>query len=611
MLARLEPEKTAALLRSISLIGQSLAKLEFNLENAIAVFDNEAVLQVFAPEKKNASLDSFAKVMRSAAASGRSAVKLQESATLIAEIIFDTDTLITQLQQDATVASTRLQDLADGLHNLEAQLRLCSALIPGLEKEAGSIFSSAEQARLLSLNANIEAVRAADKWETDFSETSVSVTKLSEQTDSLAQAVAQSGNDLIKHCRTALRESVEMLAAVKNIQSMVVTSQNDSFRLAEVAAMLPESAAMLTDGSNAALEQIRNMAQPLGNLGKTAQSNHDDLRICAENRARLSTQAQALCQARQILTEFNDTLYQKTASLVAAPANAAQRRDEYSAGFLADAVNLDPATANDPLSLHINGYLYQCLTKHAGEYASSSLAINWSCNEDFTTWFFTLRPGVRFHNGRTVMAADVQFSLERMLLRSPYAKLFAAITGIINFKGGQSRELAGLQVIAPNRIRFDLDQPDPNWPLLLSHPAAAILPKEECQAPAQVFFDAPIGSGPFEFIERNNNTLVLRAFEEFCQGRPFIDELKIVLFQEAEECLKVFRQGRLEQVDFYGKQAEMVDPDRIPGQVQIVESCPREDSAKIARLLSDRVRWIGAEDGRAFSLTEAWLTFVS
>ncbi|HAW71698.1 MAG TPA: hypothetical protein DCY84_12630, partial [Firmicutes bacterium] len=115
----------------------------------------------------------------------------------------------------------------------------------------------------------------------------------------------------------------------------------------------------------------------------------------------------------------------------------------------------------------------------------------------------------------------------------------------------------------------------------------------------------------FEFIERNNNTLVLRAFEEFCQGRPFIDELKIVLFQEAEECLKVFRQGRLEQVDFYGKQAEMVDPDRIPGQVQIVESCPREDSAKIVRLLSDRVRWIGAEDGRAFSLTEAWLTFVS
>ena len=37
-----------------------------------------------------------------------------------------------------------------------------------LEKEVRSIFDGAEQARLLSLNANIESVRAADKWETDF-----------------------------------------------------------------------------------------------------------------------------------------------------------------------------------------------------------------------------------------------------------------------------------------------------------------------------------------------------------------------------------------------------------------------------------------------------------
>ena len=85
-LDKLDPEKTALLLRSISLIGQSLAKLEFHLENATAVFENEAVLQAFAPEKRNASLDSFAKVMRNAAASAINS-KLQESAALIAKII--------------------------------------------------------------------------------------------------------------------------------------------------------------------------------------------------------------------------------------------------------------------------------------------------------------------------------------------------------------------------------------------------------------------------------------------------------------------------------------------------------------------------------------------
>lgn len=609
LLLRLDPEKTAALLRSITLIDQSLAKLEFYLENATAVFNNDAVLHVFAPEQKNATLDSFARVMRSAAASGRSAVKLQESAALIAKIVSDAGALIAQLQQDVAAAPMRLQNLMGSLNNLESQLRLCSNIMPDLEKEAGSIFNSAEQARLLSLNANIEAVRAADKWETDFSEISGSVTDLSEQTNALAQTVAKSGTDFVKYCRTALRETTEVLGAIRNVQSTVLASQKAGFRLVEEAAMLPESSATMTAGSSNSLEHIKNMAQPLSDLGKAAQRNHDDLRICAENRERLSAQSQALFQAKQILTEFNHTLYQKTAAL-AAPAGA-KRRDEYSAGFLADAVNLDPATANDPLSLHVTGFLYHCLTKHTGEYASPSLAINWTCNEDFTMWVFTLRPKALFHNGRAVMAEDVQFSLERMLLQSPYAKLFAAISGSKSFRGGQSREITGLKAIAPNRIRFDLDQPDENWPLLLSHPAAAILPKDECLAPDRVFFDAPLGSGPFEFVGRNNNAVILRAFDQCSQGRPFIDELKLILFQEAEECLKVFRQGRLEQVDFYGEQTEAIELDRIPGQVQVLESWPLVYAGKIVRLLSDRVRWIGAEDGSGFSLTEAWLTFVS
>ena len=359
-LSKLDPEKTAALLRSISLIGQSLAKLEFYLANATAVFDNEAVLQVFAPEKRNASLDSFAKVMRNAAASGRSAAKLQESAALITKIASDVSTLIVRLQQDKSAVPAQFQVLEGGLTNLESQLRLCSAIMPELEKEAGSIFNSAEQARLLSLNANIESVRAADKWETDFSGISGSITTLSEHTNSLAQTVAHSGNDFAKHCRAALRETTEVLGAIRNMQSTAVGLQNACLRLVDETALLPEFSATMAAGGSATLVHIKEMAQPLNDLGKAAQNNHDDLRICAENRARLNAQSQALFQAKQVLAEFNDALYQKTAALTA-PIGV-QRRDEYSAGFLADTAVLDPAAASDPLSLHLAGYLYQCLT---------------------------------------------------------------------------------------------------------------------------------------------------------------------------------------------------------------------------------------------------------
>lgn len=607
-LDKLDPEKTALLLRSISLIGQSLAKLEFHLENATAVFENEAVLQAFAPEKRNASLDSFAKVMRNAAASGRSAVKLQESAALIAKIISETSTTITQLQNDTAAVPAQIQNLTQGVNHLESQLRSCSTIMMDLEKEARSIFDSAEQARLLSLNANIESVRAADKWETDFSGISSSITTLSDQTNSLAQAVALSGSDFAKQCRTALRQAAEALNTIRNVQSEMQATHNACLRLAEETVMLSKSSEEMTAGSSAALLRIKDMAQPLNDLGKAAQSNLDDLRICAENRARLNAQSQALFEARQTLTEFNEALYQKATAL--AGPTGAKRRDEYCAGFLADFLDLDPATARNPLSLHIIDYLYQSLTKSTGEYASPSLAINWSCNEDFTTWYFTLRPGVRFHNGRAVTADDVHFSLERMLRQSPHARLFAAISGSKIIGNSQGKPIAGLKIVARDRIRFDLDPPEENWPLLLSHPAAAILPKDEYLASGRAFFDNPVGSGPFEFAERDRNTIILQAYDQYCQGRPFVDELKIMLFQELEECLRVFRQGRLEQVVLYEKQYEMVDLDRVSGQVQILES-QLPGSGKMMRLLGDRVRWIGAEEGRDFSLTEAWLTFAS
>src|ERR1700737_2432822 len=53
-----------------------------------------------------------------------------------------------------------------------------------------------------------------------------------------------------------------------------------------------------------------------------------------------------------------------------------------------------------------------------------SLATKWE-SPDPTTWVFTLRPGVKFHDGTPLTARDVKASLDRMLkLRGPFAPLW-------------------------------------------------------------------------------------------------------------------------------------------------------------------------------------------
>ena len=42
-----------------------------------------------------------------------------------------------------------------------------------------------------------------------------------------------------------------------------------------------------------------------------------------------------------------------------------------------------------------------------------ALATSWETSEDGLTWTFTLREGVRFHNGKTMVAEDVVASWER------------------------------------------------------------------------------------------------------------------------------------------------------------------------------------------------------
>ena len=75
-----------------------------------------------------------------------------------------------------------------------------------------------------------------------------------------------------------------------------------------------------------------------------------------------------------------------------------------------------PGGINDVL---VNKTLYNCLTQYTLEDGAiqvvGDLAESWEVNEDLSQYTFTLKPGVTWHDGTPLTAADVVFTIESML----------------------------------------------------------------------------------------------------------------------------------------------------------------------------------------------------
>ncbi|PYN77553.1 MAG: hypothetical protein DMD96_23405 [Candidatus Rokuibacteriota bacterium] len=142
--------------------------------------------------------------------------------------------------------------------------------------------------------------------------------------------------------------------------------------------------------------------------------------------------------------------------------------------------------------------------------STPSLAESWSVSKDGLTYDFVLRKGAKFHNGDPVTAEDVKFTFER-------------------YKGAAARVLKDkvkeIQVAAPNRVRFVLKEPWPDFMAFYGTSAtgaAWIVPKKYVEKVGEEGFKkAPVGAGPFKFVSFNPGVeLVLEAFPDYWRKPP-------------------------------------------------------------------------------------------
>ncbi len=186
--------------------------------------------------------------------------------------------------------------------------------------------------------------------------------------------------------------------------------------------------------------------------------------------------------------------------------------DEVRIGFTVDALSLDPANHRKRETETIIRNMYDgLLTRSPRMEVVQEIAVSWRLI-DKLTFDFTLRKGVKFHNGDELTAEDVRFSLHRIAhdggmgggRTSPRKSLFPVLKEV--------------EIIDAYTVRLHLSEP---WPFLLSMlPLQQIVSQSFVKGKGlQGIDDAVNGTGPFKLVEwRRGEAVIMERFEDYYGG---------------------------------------------------------------------------------------------
>ena len=216
---------------------------------------------------------------------------------------------------------------------------------------------------------------------------------------------------------------------------------------------------------------------------------------------------------------------------------------------------LDPhfitATITRTFGLHVFDMLFAMNEK--GE-IKPQMVESWESSPDKLNWSFTLRPGLKWHDGGPVTAADCVLSIKRWAARDPLGKLLVAATGSME---------------ATNDKTFTIVLKEP-FPLILevlgkpNAPLPVMMPSRIAAMPATNSMAEPVGSGPFRFVkdqwrpgsvmvlERNPDYVARNEPPDFLAGgkKVKVDQLNLRVMPDQSTGANALMAGELDYMQY-------------------------------------------------------------
>jgi len=204
-------------------------------------------------------------------------------------------------------------------------------------------------------------------------------------------------------------------------------------------------------------------------------------------------------------------------------------------GIQQDIDSLDPHKATAAGTKEILFNIFEGLVKpDENGNLMNAVASSYTVSEDGLVYTFTLRDGVKFHNGNTVTAEDVKYSLER-------------VSGLLNGEVLISTMAAikGVTISDDKTVQVTVDSPNPE---LIYSFTAAIIPAGSGEAEGA----EPIGTGPFSFVSYvpQEGIVVAKHTEYWQEGLPYLDEVTFKIIANVDTAMLDIKGGSVDIVPY-------------------------------------------------------------
>ena len=212
-------------------------------------------------------------------------------------------------------------------------------------------------------------------------------------------------------------------------------------------------------------------------------------------------------------------------------------------------LNLEPCRVRTAEEIEVAGNIYESLLTTDDEgLVTGCLCDRYESEDEDRRFVLWVRRRLKLSDGTPVGAAELKAALERSVRMAAGlpAPAFAALEGVEAFLAGESSHIQGIAALepespgGPERLRFELRESLPIFPLLLTDIRAAVaLPGEEGRV---------LGTGPFRCSEQGWRGLVLERNAKWRGFPALVDAVELRIFDDPAEPADALAAGQVDMV---------------------------------------------------------------